>query len=121
MRSAKRTLSNTRRFLGHPSVGGRLTDGAAGLSSQGTAVLHARASVQVARSAPLGTGSSRCVRGHMCVAEIAKPRSAKQTHPMKCPSSLAAVEWEQLASVVFGSAALKPCLPAPNLPVKRTG
>ena len=45
MRSA--VSLNTRRSLGHPSVGGRLTAGAPGRSSQGTAVLNPRASVQL--------------------------------------------------------------------------
>ena len=52
--SSVQTPLNSRRFLGHPSVGGRLTVGAAGRILQGTVVLHARASVQVGRSVPLG-------------------------------------------------------------------
>ena len=111
-RSAVRAQHNTRRYLGHPSVGGRLTTGAPGRSSQGTAILNARASVQVSCAVQVGM--------RVGVAELARRRSAKQTHAMHCSSSLAAVELQRFASVAFGSAAVKPCLPAPNLPVKRT-
>ena len=64
-------------------------------------------------------GRSACFR-RICVAELARLRSAKQTHAMRCPSTLAAVELQQPTPRVFGTVAFKPCLPAPNLPVERT-
>jgi len=48
---------NARRSLGHPSVGGRLTAGAAGRILQGTVVLHSRASVPVGRTVAI---DARC-------------------------------------------------------------
>ena len=53
------SIANTRRFLGHPSVGGRLTAGASRRSSQGTAVLSSRASVRVGRMVPVRTRMAR--------------------------------------------------------------
>ena len=111
MRSVVRASLNTRRFLGRPSVGGRLTAGALRRNSQGTAILNAQASVQAGCAVQVGM--------RVGVAELARRRSAKQTHAMKCPSSLAAFEPKQFAFVAASSAAFKPCLPAPNLSVER--
>ena len=128
MQSAVRASLNARRFLGHPSVGGRLTASAAGRSSQGTAVLCSRASVPVGCTVPLGKSLwSVSAHGHMRVAELARPRAAKQTRAMECPSFLmecpsflVAVELQQFAPVVSGAAAFKACLPAPNHSIERT-
>ena len=58
--------------------------------------------------------------GHMRVAELARPRTAKQTRAMECPSFLVAVKLQQFAPVVSGVAAFKACLPAPNHSIERT-
>ena len=58
---------NARRYLGHPSVGGRLTANAAGRSFQGTAILSSRASVPVGFTVPLGNRFGRSVRMSTCV------------------------------------------------------
>ena len=57
MRRAR--LQTAGRFLGRPSVGGRLTAGASRRSSQVTAVLSVRASVQVGRMVPVRTRMAR--------------------------------------------------------------
>ena len=57
---------------------------------------------------------------HMRIAELARPRTAKQTRAMECPSFFVAVELQQFAPVVSGAAAFKACLPAPNHSIERT-
>ena len=80
--SAVQAPLNTRRYLGHPSVGGRLTAGATGRRSQGTAVLHVRASVQVGCSVPaeahIRSVGLRACRRRACAASISRANSRNE-------------------------------------------
>ena len=57
---------------------------------------------------------------HLRVAELARPRTAKQARAMKYPSYFAIVELQQLCFSGLRLSNFQPCLPAPNLPVERT-
>ena len=113
------SIANARRFLGHPSVGGRLIAGAARRSSQGSAVLHVRASVQVGCSVPaeghIRSVGLRACRRQACAASISRANSRNEMPVFGSGCRAKAVRFHGLRLSSFQT-----CLPAPNLPVERT-
>ena len=109
------SIANARRFLGHPSVGGRLTAGAPRRSFQGTAVLNSRGSVQVGHAVQVGKRIGQSAGSRACAALIGRANSLNELPVFIGCRCARAVFFGGLLRRSFNT-----CLPAPNPSIERT-